>query len=69
MTVQTVQLSRRRNGNGSRHSLRMALVSMPFAAANRPSIQLGILRAVAIEAGFQADTFHLYLDLAARIGF
>ena len=68
MSVQAVQLSPRRTRNGSRHSLRVALVAMPFSEINRPSIQVGILQAVALEAGFQTDTFHLYLDMAAMIG-
>jgi ribosomal peptide maturation radical SAM protein 1 len=41
---------------------------MPFAQpTHHPSIQLGLLRAIAEQAGFPADTFHFYLDLAARI--
>jgi len=45
---------------------RVALVSMPFGTdAADPSIQLGLLRAIAEEAGFPTDTYHLYLDLAA----
>src|SRR5262249_22592668 len=49
-------------------SFRVALVCMPFAlASDRPSIQLGLLRAIAEQAGFPTDTFHFYLDLAARM--
>lgn len=47
---------------------RVALVSMPFASARRPSIQLGLLSAIARDRGFDTQTFHLNLDLAARIG-
>src|SRR5208283_801005 len=48
---------------------RVALVSLPFGPdAATPSPQLGLLRAIAEEAGFATDTYHLYLDLAARIG-
>jgi ribosomal peptide maturation radical SAM protein 1 len=46
----------------------VALVAMPFGVtADRPAIQLGLLRALAQQAGFVADSFHLYLDLAARL--
>ena len=47
--------------------LRVALVCMPFSAADRPSIQIGLLAAIARQAGFEADTCHLNLELAARI--
>lgn len=47
---------------------RVALVSMPFASADRPSIQLGLLKAIAEQAGSSADTFHYNLDLAAMVG-
>lgn len=42
---------------------RVALVSMPFALLQRPSIQLGLLRAVVQRAGFAADSHHLYVNL------
>src|SRR5271166_3381453 len=51
-----------------RATLRVALVSMPFwPDAGTPSPQLGLLRAIAEEGGFATDTYHLYLDLAARL--
>lgn len=40
---------------------------MPFSGATQPSIQLGLLKALAEQAGFVADTYHLYVDLAARL--
>jgi ribosomal peptide maturation radical SAM protein 1 len=43
------------------------LVSMPFADMDRPSIQLGLLKAIAESAGFAAETFHAYLHLAKQI--
>jgi ribosomal peptide maturation radical SAM protein 1 len=46
----------------------LALVTMPFNSVRRPSIQLGTLAPIARSHGFPADTFHLNLDLAARIG-
>jgi len=46
---------------------RVALISMPFAAADRPSIQVGLIQALAQEAGFETDAFYFNLDLAARL--
>lgn len=48
---------------------RVALVGMPFGTdPGVPSIQLGLLQAVAERAGFPTDTYHLYVDLAQRLG-
>jgi ribosomal peptide maturation radical SAM protein 1 len=47
---------------------RTVLVSMPFMNADRPSIQLGLLKAVGEANGFRVDTLHANLDFAARIG-
>jgi len=41
---------------------------MPFCAADRPSIQLGLLASAVRGAGHVVETFHLNLDLAARLG-
>jgi ribosomal peptide maturation radical SAM protein 1 len=46
----------------------VVLVSMPFMDPYRPSIQLGLLKAVTARCGFPVRTYHAYLDLAARIG-
>jgi ribosomal peptide maturation radical SAM protein 1 len=46
----------------------VALVCMPFVSAVRPSIQLGLLKALAAAHGFPAATFHLHLDFAAAVG-
>lgn len=46
----------------------VALVSMPFATPHMPSIQIGLLQAIASSHGFPVDTFHLSLELAQRIG-
>ncbi|MFJ1767534.1 RiPP maturation radical SAM C-methyltransferase [Amycolatopsis sp. NPDC088138] len=46
----------------------VVLVSMPFLEADRPSIQLGLLKAIAEQHGFPARTLHLNLDFAVRIG-
>jgi ribosomal peptide maturation radical SAM protein 1 len=49
------------------NKFRVALICMPFAAANRPSIQIGLLKAIIDQAGFNADTYHLNLELAAQL--
>ena len=41
---------------------------MPFMDVHRPSIQLGLLKSLAVSHGFPACTLHAYLILAARIG-
>src|SRR5258708_2190015 len=46
----------------------VALVSMPLMSPFRPSIQLGLLKAIAAERGFSAATFHFYVNFAHRIG-
>jgi ribosomal peptide maturation radical SAM protein 1 len=46
----------------------VALVSMPFGPPLMPSIQIGLLAAIAREAGFPAEPMHLALDFAARVG-
>ncbi|GHH42566.1 RiPP maturation radical SAM C-methyltransferase [Lentzea cavernae] len=44
------------------------LVSMPFQQVDRPSIQLGLLKAIAGAHGFPVRTLHAGLDFAERIG-
>jgi ribosomal peptide maturation radical SAM protein 1 len=46
----------------------VALVTMPFVSADRPSIQLGLLKPIAESHGFPTETFHLNLELAPQIG-
>lgn len=48
---------------------RTVLISMPFMEIRRPSIQLGLLKAIAETRGFPVRTMHAHLDFAARIGF
>ncbi|MEU7916104.1 RiPP maturation radical SAM C-methyltransferase [Microbispora bryophytorum] len=47
--------------------LRVALVTMPFASHRRPSLQLGLLAAIARDHGHTVSTFHFNLDFAALI--
>jgi ribosomal peptide maturation radical SAM protein 1 len=46
----------------------VVIVSMPFMDAYKPSIQLGLLKALATKHGFPARTLHANLDFAAQIG-
>lgn len=48
-------------------AFRLALVCMPFASADRPSIQLGLVGAIAQAAGFPADLFHFNLNLSSEL--
>ena len=52
-------------------TVRLALVSMPWAIFNRPSIQLGALKSYICthEPTIDAVTYHPYLDVAKEIGF
>jgi ribosomal peptide maturation radical SAM protein 1 len=47
---------------------RIALVNMPFALADRPSIQCGLLKAGLRQVGHEVDVFYLNLELAAELG-
>lgn len=51
-----------------RSKFRVALVNMPFVAARRPSIQCGLLAAIARSHGFAAETFHMNVEFAAWVG-
>ena len=53
----------------ARRGFRVALVSMPFQWVRTPSIQLGLLSAIAESHGFPTQTFHLGLDCANRVGY
>jgi hypothetical protein len=46
----------------------VALVSMPFVSAHYPSLQIGLLKAIALQNGFPTATFHLHLDFAKELG-
>jgi ribosomal peptide maturation radical SAM protein 1 len=47
---------------------RVALVNMPFAGANRPSIQCGLLKAGLRREGHEVDVHYLNLELAVELG-
>jgi ribosomal peptide maturation radical SAM protein 1 len=49
--------------------LRVALINMPWAMANAPSIQCGLLKSIAMEAGHACDVHYLNMDFAAQIGY
>lgn len=46
----------------------MALINMPFAIAERPSIQCGLLKSALNRAGHDVEVWYLNLELAAEIG-
>lgn len=50
------------------HRLRTLLVNVPFVSTLRPSIQLGLLKAIGNKHGFEVDTLHLNLDFCAQLG-
>ncbi|MDJ0617635.1 MAG: RiPP maturation radical SAM C-methyltransferase [Calothrix sp. MO_192.B10] len=69
MTKSFLKINNSFNGTtNDRVPLSVALVSMPFASTKRPSIQLGLLKSIAVSYGFPTKTFHLNLDFAAQIG-
>ncbi|TKA94456.1 RiPP maturation radical SAM protein 1 [Cereibacter changlensis] len=49
-------------------SLRVALINLPWASFRRPSIQIGLLGALARRNGHHVELAHLNLELAARLG-
>jgi ribosomal peptide maturation radical SAM protein 1 len=51
-----------------RSALRVALVAMPMAAPDRPSLALGLLSAIGRAHGFTVDTLHAQLDFAVAVG-
>jgi ribosomal peptide maturation radical SAM protein 1 len=46
----------------------VALVNMPFAMADRPSVQCGLLKAALAREGHTVDVFYLNLEFAAEFG-
>lgn len=46
----------------------IALVAAPFNSFRRPSIQIGLLAAIARKNGWAARTHHLFLDFAVMVG-
>ena len=47
---------------------RVALINMPFAMADRPSIQCGLLKAAVVRAGHEVDVHYFNLELASELG-
>lgn len=48
--------------------VRVALVNVPFASADRPSIQCGLLKAILERAGHPTEVLYLNLEMAAELG-
>ncbi len=63
-----VKTTAKRARGKSGKAARIALVNMPFAMADRPSIQCGLLKAGLQRAGHAAEVFYFNLRLAAGIG-
>lgn len=53
---------------GAGRTLRLALVNMPWARVDAPSIQCGLLQAIAAEAGHRCDVHYFNNELAAVLG-
>ena len=63
------EANRMRDNIHRKHSdLPIVLVGMPFMDARRPSIQLGLLKALATRFGFHPWSLHANLDFAMQIG-
>lgn len=62
-----VELKVARQNEAPKVDFRIALVCMPFASAKLPSIQIGLMTAVAEAAGVETDAYHFNLDLAAQL--
>jgi ribosomal peptide maturation radical SAM protein 1 len=66
--IPSITVAQERDSLPQVRTFRVALIGMPFGVeVNAPSIQLGLLRAVAERTGFPTDTHHLTLDLAQRL--
>jgi len=57
-----------RDGGPSGRALRVALVNMPWARADAPSIQCGLLQSIVRAAGHRCDVRYYNLELAALLG-
>lgn len=56
------------NGVEPRATTRVALVNMPFAMVDRPSIQCGLLKSALTRFGHEVDVHYLNVELAAELG-
>lgn len=65
MLAQTSQ-----TGESGAPPLRLALIAMPWTLFNRPSIQLGVLKAYLEKTTrwLEVETFHPYLEIASKVG-
>jgi ribosomal peptide maturation radical SAM protein 1 len=52
----------------ARRSFRVALVTMPFSPGWTPSIQVGLLKSIATQAGFSVDDYYPNVELVALLG-
>jgi ribosomal peptide maturation radical SAM protein 1 len=63
--MRLIDMSTTSSGDGD---FRVAIVCMPFTSARFPSIQVGLMTAIARKAGYQADSHHFNLELASEMG-
>jgi ribosomal peptide maturation radical SAM protein 1 len=57
-----------RDSEAGRDPMRVALINMPWARAEVPSIQCGLLKAELQARGYPADVHYLNMELAALLG-
>jgi ribosomal peptide maturation radical SAM protein 1 len=62
------QLTAIREASDTIRRFRVALITMPFSFITGPSIQLGLLKALGVRAGFHVDDLYLNLGLGAQLG-
>lgn len=67
LAVATDDSAQRIEASADASSFRVALVCMPFASAKIPSIQIGLMSAIAEKAGFETDAYYFNVDLAAQL--
>ncbi|NEA98542.1 RiPP maturation radical SAM C-methyltransferase [Streptomyces sp. SID13726] len=53
---------------GQRAACTVALVNMPFVSIYQPSLQLGLLKSLATDAGFRAEDFYFNLEFSQLMG-
>jgi ribosomal peptide maturation radical SAM protein 1 len=55
-------------GTTCKKPMSIALVNMPFAAAERPSIQCGLLKSLLTRSGYRVKTYYINLQFSKLIG-
>jgi ribosomal peptide maturation radical SAM protein 1 len=69
MAARSIQLGKRADTSApDALPVRVALVNVPFAHSDRPSIQCGVLKACLTRAGHDVDVHYLNLETARELG-